>query len=149
LIGEGSVVGIDIDTSLAEPVKDHPLGKRISLVQGDSGSPQILDQIRDRLTEKSILVILDSDHCAAHVRKELEVFSSLVPPGGYLVVLDGIMEILHDVPGAGEGWQKDNPETAIKEFLASNPDFERDLTCNRLGSSFGPGGYLRRKLKTS
>jgi cephalosporin hydroxylase len=147
LIGEGSVIGIDVNTTLAAPVKDHPLGKRISLVEGDSGSPKILDHIRHKLTDKNILVILDSDHCAAHVREELKVFSPLIPPDGYLVVLDGVMEILHDVPGAGKGWEKDNPETAVKEFLASNPDFERDMSCNRLGSSFGPGGYLRRKPK--
>ena len=145
LIGEGCVIGIDVNITHAIPVKTHPLGDRIMLVQGDSGSPKILDQIRHKLTEKNVLVILDSDHCAAHVREELKVFSPLIPRGGYLVVLDGVMEILHDVPGVPPGWDKDNPETAVKEFLAANADFERDMSCNRLGSSFGPGGYLRRK----
>lgn len=148
LIGEGSVIGIDVNIGNALHVKDHPLGKRISLVKGDSGNSAVLDQVRDKLTD-NVLVILDSDHSAGHVRKELKVFSPLIQPGGYLVVLDGVMEILHDVPTAGHGWKEDNPETAVKEFLAANPEFERDMSCNRLGSSFGPGGYLRRKSKGS
>lgn len=146
LLGRGDVIGIDIKTDLARHVQTHPLGKTIQLIEGDSGNPKILDQIDPKLLAAGeVMVILDSDHSAAHVRKELDVFADLISPGGYLIVLDGVMGILHDVPGATPSWKEDNPETAIKEFLSKNEDFERDLTCNRLGSSFGPGGYLRRK----
>lgn len=146
LLGGGNVVGIDIKTDIARHVQDHPLGRRIHLIEGDSGEPAILDRIDPVLRGSSdIMVILDSDHSTDHVRKELKVFSPLVSPGSYLVVLDGVMEILHDVPGATSSWITDNPETAIKEFLLEHPEFERDLKCNRLGTSFGPGGYLRRK----
>jgi cephalosporin hydroxylase len=147
LMGGGQVVGIDIKTDLAGHVKDHPLGKSIQLIEGDSGDPQTLDLIDADLLSPDIMIILDSDHSAAHVRRELQVFAPLVAPGGYLVVLDGIMEILHDVPGATPSWREDNPETAIKEFLIEHSEFERDMKCNRLGTSFGPGGYLRRKSK--
>lgn len=149
LIGGGDVVGIDIQTDIAEHVRDHPLGKRIQLIQGDSGDSAILSKIHSDLSSPDIMVILDSDHSAGHVSKELQVFSKLVSPGGYLIVLDGIMEILHDVPGATPSWKEDNPETAIKEFLVEHPEFERDMKCNRLGTSFGPGGYLRRKKNVS
>lgn len=145
LMGGGDVIGIDIQTDIARHVRDHPLGKRIQLIEGDSGDPDTLDLIDADLLSTDIMVILDSDHSASHVRKELKVFSPLIAPGGYLVVLDGIMEILHDVPGATPSWREDNPETAIKEFLLEHPEFERDMKCNRLGTSFGPGGYLRRK----
>jgi cephalosporin hydroxylase len=146
LMGGGDVIGIDIKSDLATQVQDHPLGRRIRLIQGDSGNPEIVDRIDPILRGSSdIMVILDSDHSADHVRKELKVFSQLVTPGSYLVVLDGVMNILHDVPGADPSWRTDNPETAIAEFLSEHPEFERDMECNRLGSSFGPGGYLRRK----
>lgn len=145
LMGGGDVVGIDIKTDIAQHVLDHPLGKLIQLIEGDSGDPEILSKIQSDLSSPDIMVILDSDHSTQHVRKEIKVFSKLISPGGYLVVLDGIMEILHDVPGATPSWREDNPETAIKEFLLEHPEFERDMKCNRLGTSFGPGGYLRRR----
>lgn len=145
LLGGGEVVGMDIDTDPALHVRDHPLGKRITLIEGDTGNVEIMREIAPKvLRAKNIMVILDSDHSAAHVRKELDVFAGLIRPGGYLIVLDGVMEILHDVPGVPEGWKKDNPETAVKEFLVERPEFERDLDCNKFGTTFGPGGYLRR-----
>lgn len=145
LMGGGCVIGMDIDIDPALHVLEHPLGHRISLIEGDTGNPEILEKIKPKLIhETKVMVILDSDHSAAHVKKELGIFAPLIQSGGYLIVLDGVMQILYDIPGIPETWEKDNPETAVKGFLEEHPEFERDLDCNKFGTTFGPGGYLRR-----
>lgn len=145
LLGKGHVIGIDVNVDLALPVKNHTFGHRITLMKGDSGNPETLSRIDPALLErKNVLVILDSDHSAAHVKRELDLYSPLIRPGGYLVVMDGIMGMLGDVPGGSPAWTADNPEVAVKAFLIEHPEFERDVRFNRIGATFAPGGFLRR-----
>jgi cephalosporin hydroxylase len=44
------------------------------------------------------MVILDSCHTKAHVVRELELYNPFVTPSSYIVVTDGSMRDLHDVP---------------------------------------------------
>lgn len=145
LIGHGDVIGVDIDISRALHVKKHPHGGRIRLIQGSSADPDVAKMITPAMAGGNAIVILDSNHEAAHVKKELERFAPLIKSGSYLIVMDGVMRILHDVPGGDASWKTNNPETALSEFLASHPEFERDPNCNKFGATHGPGGYLRRK----
>jgi len=69
------------------------------------------------------MVVLDSAHTREHVSRELEVYAPLVTPGSYLVVADGIMRDLADVPGGQASWLTDNPAQAVSDFLASHPEF--------------------------
>jgi len=55
------------------------------------------------------------------------------------------MEDLSDVPGGKPDWVNDNPKAAIHEFLAAHPEFEIDPELVRLGITYWPDGYLRRK----
>jgi cephalosporin hydroxylase len=41
----------------------------------------------------------------------------------YLIVADGVMEDLHDVPGGAPQWRTDNPASAVEEFLLRHSDF--------------------------
>jgi cephalosporin hydroxylase len=148
LIGQGSVIGVDVGTAQAEHVKTHPQGNRISIIQGSSASQEVAQVLGPRAAASSpVILILDSNHTAEHVRNELKTLSPLVGPGGYVVVMDGIMKIFHDVPGgeAQPEWATNNPETAVSEFLKSHPEFERDISYNQLGTTHAPGGFLRRK----
>lgn len=145
LIGQGEVIGVDVDISRALAVKRHPLGKRITLVQGSSADPDLVKMIAPKMSGGNVIVILDSNHEAAHVRGELAQFAPLIPKGSYLIVLDGIMKILHDVPGGEASWKTNNPDTALQEFLKAHPEFEVDQNCNKFGMTCGPGGFLRRK----
>lgn len=47
---------------------------------------------------RKVLVILDSCHTRDHVYNELKMYSELVSKEFYIVVQDGIMEDLYDVP---------------------------------------------------
>ncbi len=79
LIGdEGSVVGIDIDIREhnRQAIENHPMFKRITLLEGSSLSSEIVDQVKEIAKGKTnIMVILDSNHTHAHVLEELNLYS--------------------------------------------------------------------------
>lgn len=62
LIGHGQVVTVDI-----EALKGRPVHRRISYLVGSSTDPAIVAQVRGTAAGKRVMVILDSDHSAAHV----------------------------------------------------------------------------------
>jgi cephalosporin hydroxylase len=134
LLDVGEVVSIDV-----EPVRDdYPEHPRITYLGGRSSTdPDVVDEIRERVAGRNVLVILDSDHSQAHVEAELEVYAPLVPIGCYLVVEDSnIGRIRKDLmPG---------PLEAIETFLANSDSFEIDREREKFLITFNRGGYLRR-----
>jgi cephalosporin hydroxylase len=149
LIGEdGMVLGIDIDIrshNRAE-IDAHPMRKRITLLEGSSISDVVLSEVnriaRDR---KRILVILDSNHTHEHVAGELRLYSPLVREGGYLVVLDTVIEDMPEGLFTDRSWGKgNNPKTAVWEFLRTNDRFEIDSDLQaKLQITVAPDGYLK------
>ena len=127
-LGKGRVVGVDVDVrpGVREALQSHRLAPRITLIEGDSADPAVVDQVRGlQNAGDTTLVLLDSDHSRDHVRRELEAYAPLVTPGSYLVVADGIMRDLSYVPGGEANWQTDNPLAAVDDFLAAHSEFER------------------------
>jgi cephalosporin hydroxylase len=148
LLGKGRVVSIDVEIRQHNRVaiQSHPLSKRITLIEGDSVDEAVVSRIREMIgSEDKVLVTLDSNHSCSHVRLELEKYAALVTKSSYIVVFDGVMKILSDAPDGKPEWAKDNPATAIQCFLAGHPEFEADPHFNRLGVTYCPGGYLKRK----
>ncbi len=87
-----------------------------------------------------IMVVLDSNHTADHVAKELDIYSSFVTPGCYLIVEDTNLNghpIRYDF-GSG-------PYEAVQNWLPKHPEFEHDLECERFIYTNNPSGYLKRK----
>ena len=122
------------------------MSKRITLVEAGSTSAAARSAVRKHIRPKdTVLVCLDSNHTKAHVLRELEIYSRWVSPGSYLVVFDGVMEWVADAPSAKPGWMSDNPTAAVRTFLARHREFEIDSYYNRLGVTYCPGGFLRRK----
>jgi cephalosporin hydroxylase len=97
--------------------------------------------------EAGNMVALDSNHTAAHVAKELELYAPLVTQDSYVVVFDGVMQVLADAPGGSPTWDKDNPWRAVQDFLRQHDDFEIDPYYNRLKVTYCPGGFLKRVKK--
>jgi len=129
-----------------EATRLHPMNKRIQSLPGSSIDESILAEVRRGIGHgETVLVVLDSDHTAAHVRQELEMYAPLVTPGSYLVVFDGVMEMLADAPNGLPEWATDNPSAAVREFLGEHPEFEAEPRFNRLGATYAPGGFLRRR----
>jgi len=154
-LGGGRVVGVDITMrpGVRDAISDHMLGSCITLIEGDSASPEVLKRIEGlREPDETTLVLLDSDHSRAHVRKELEAYAPLVTPGSYLIAADTIVRDLADVPGGEASWTEDNPATAVDDFLTVHHEFERVPRAAQTGVgdlpeavSYWPGGWLRRR----
>jgi cephalosporin hydroxylase len=147
LLGKGRVIGIDIEIRKYNrlAIESHPQSRRIELIEGSSIDPGIVDDLRKRVSRSSsVLVSLDSNHSYEHVLREMEIYSEFVPPGGYMVVMDGVQELLCDTPNAKEGWDRDNPLAAIREFLSSHRDWRYDPYYTRTHITCNPCGFLRK-----
>ena len=147
LMGQGKVIGVDIDIREHNriAIENHPMKHRIELLEGSSTSDEIVAALKERIAgAKTVLIVLDSNHSAAHVAKEIELFHDMVTPGSYLVVMDGAQAYVADIPDAKPGWEQDNPLIAIEEFVAKNDRFEVDPYYNRLKVTSNPNGFLRR-----
>jgi len=147
--GEGKVIGVDVDIrahNRAE-IENHPMSKRIEMIEGSSIDEEVVRQVRERAgAYRQAMVILDSNHTADHVLEELRLYSPFVGPGSYLVVFDGIIEEMPEHVSEDRPWGPgNNPLTAVRQFLAGNRDFEvdRDIE-NQLLVTAAPSGYLRR-----
>lgn len=148
VFGHGRVISIDIEVRPhnRKALEEHPLKKRITLIERSSTAPETLREVSGLISPgEKVMVFLDSNHTRDHVRQELELYSPLVVQGSYIVVADGSMEDLCDVPGGKPGWLDDNPKTAIHQFLTSHPEFEIDPEPTRSGVTYWKDGYLRKK----
>lgn len=134
---EGQIVTIDVANYVT---RTHP---SVTYLRGSSTSTEILNVVTERVsaTRGPILVILDSDHSAHHVRQEMEVYSRFVTRGSYLLVQDGIVDtsplFRRERPG---------PLAAVKHFVAEHPEFEVDVArSQRFIITDHPMGWLRRR----
>lgn len=126
LIGKGRVIAVDIDIRPhnRQRIESHMLAPLISLMQGSSTAPEIVDRIKGGIKPgETVLVVLDSNHSYAHVTAELEAYAPLVTVGSYIVSTDGIMRDLADVPRGDGAWTRDNPAQAAVDFCARHPQF--------------------------
>lgn len=100
-MGRGRVIGVDIEIRPhnRKALESHFLFPLITLIEGDSISPQVVLEVKEqiKLGEK-VLVLLDSCHTKSHVLSELNAYGPLVTPGSYIVAMDGIMEQLQAPP---------------------------------------------------
>jgi cephalosporin hydroxylase len=149
LIGDdGKVVGVDIDIRSHNRVEieQHPMYKRIEMIEGSSIDEGIVEQVRRHAEGVSpVMVILDSNHTHEHVLAELELYSPLVTPGSYLAVMDTVVEDMPEDAFPDRPWdRRDNPATAVRDFLSRTDRFEIDTELSdKLVLSVAPGGYLR------
>src|SRR5437762_397236 len=81
LIGNGEVLGIDIDIRKHNKVEieKHPMFKRIKMIEGSSIDESTADAVK-RIADKKekIVVCLDSNHTHEHVLSELKYYSPFV-----------------------------------------------------------------------
>lgn len=137
---EGGVVSIDVTHEALDSVAAaHP---RVRLLLGDSASESVRQQAMAFVPgarRGGLLLILDSDHTASHVLRELEVWVPHLRRGDYLIVEDTIVNGHPVRPEFGPG-----PMEAIDAFVARNPgrlqaEAEREA---KFGCSFAARGYF-------
>jgi cephalosporin hydroxylase len=134
LLGRGKVITIDTVNQGRPP---HP---RITYLEGYSTAPEVVSAVKSMIGPGDrVMVVLDSDHSASNVLKELRTYGPLVSAGAYLVVEDTNINGHPVRPGNGPG-----PAEALDEFLAADESFVRDAAREKFLLTFNPGGYLRK-----
>ena len=145
----GKVLGIDIEIrpNNRKAIEEHPMFKRIIMIEGSSISDNVIQEVKKNCkSKKKILVCLDSNHTYKHVLKELELYSEFVSIGSYLVVFDTIIDYLPEDHYGAKPYKKGNsPNTALLEFLKKKDNFIIDKNIsNKLIITVAPNGYLKR-----
>jgi cephalosporin hydroxylase len=135
LLNHGRVITIDIE---AQP--DRPAHDRIEYLSGSSVAEEIAAKVKGLTTIAGrVMVILDSDHRAEHVLREMEIYGPLVTPGCYLIVEDTNVNGHPVMPLYGAG-----PMEAVEQFINAQTAFVVDREREKFFMTFNPRGYLRR-----
>jgi len=101
----------------------------IKFVTVDSSKLQALYLVKSILKRNfqssedyNILVSLDADHTCEHVFKELMLYSTLIKPGGYIVVEDTIEVWFAGAKVEIQGYNIGGPLAAVIKFLRDTPE---------------------------
>ena len=131
----GRVIGLDIShAKVPDLVKKH---SRITLIEGDACNS--FTAVRKLISSSErVLIIEDSSHTYDNTLNVLKCYSSLIKPGDYFIVEDGIC---HHGLDAGPN---PGPYEAIESFVSSNPEFEIDRDRESFLITWNPKGYLKR-----
>lgn len=148
-VSRRKVLGIDIEIRAhnRSAIDAHPMRSRIEMIEGSSVAPEVVAQVRRFARDyRSVLVCLDSNHTHAHVLAELEAYAPLVGAGGYCVVFDTVIEDMPQDMFPDRPWGRgDNPKTAVRQFLATHPEFEIDhAIADKLQITVAPDGFLKK-----
>ncbi len=140
--GAGKVITIDNKPKWkkGDSFDLHPFRLGVHAILGSStGSAHAEVQAYvDHNPRLRVMVFLDSFHGRDHVARELELYAPFVSRGCYLVVCDGITELLKEHTA--------NPAVAARDFVARNPNFvEQKLASDKHPFvTYFQNGYLKR-----
>ena len=155
------VIGIDIDIREhnKKAILQHPLSKRIEMIEGSSVDSGIFEQVKKKIeVGKKTLVCLDSNHTYEHVKKELQLYGPLISKGSYIIVFDTVVEDLPENFFSDRSWGPGNsPKTAVSEYIEELEkqsfygadgtllkfQIDREIE-NKLLITVAPSGYLER-----
>lgn len=141
-VSNARVVTIDYD----EPPRVLPevaAMRNVTCLRGSSIDPAVIAQVRDWVSIAACtMVVLDSDHSAAHVEAELDAYAKWVSVGSYIVVEDTICRWLTGpivAPYVG------TPYDAVDRWLPEHENFVNDIELEDLyPATQNCGGWLRR-----
>jgi cephalosporin hydroxylase len=135
LVRCGRIITIDV-----RELPGRPQHERIKYLVGSSVSEEIVEEVRSLIKpDDRVMVILDSDHSAAHVLRELNIYSRMVTVNCYLIVEDTNVNGHPVLPLYGAG-----PMEAVEQFASGRTDFIVDRQREKFFMTFNPKGYLRR-----
>jgi cephalosporin hydroxylase len=149
VMGQCDAITVDVDHTALQAAADYyaqlpPVEQNIDYLLGDSADPAIVDQVRQLVGGRRAMVILDSDHSAAHVAAEIEAYGPMVSVGCYLVVEDTIFGLAPEkivnmhFPAGLEG----SPLDAVAQHLVGDPQWSRDIAIERASpTSHHPAGW--------
>ena len=133
-ICNGQVITIDVAVK-----PNQPKHSRITYINGSSVDAAVVARVREMVGSQRAMVVLDSNHSAAHVYNEMVAYSPLVQTGDYMIVEDTNLNGHPAYADFGPG-----PMEAVNKFLSVNDEFVVDQRCERFLMTLNPKGYLRR-----
>lgn len=135
IMQHGQIVTVDIDRYSG--ITEHP---RITYINGSSISETVVEAVEALVKDqKTVLVILDSDHTYDHVLQELEIYSRFVTQESYMIVEDTNINGHPVRPEWGPG-----PMEALEEFLRNDKRFQIDIQREKFMVTMNPKGYLKK-----
>ena len=141
LCGGGEVIAVDIDISqVQQPVLDD---KRITLIEGDISSPEVVNKVKKLVSNRRVMIIEDAAHTYDCTLSALQNYWDLVPVDGWFIVEDGIVDIEylrfhHKLPRG---------VISALDYFCSSPAGKK-FSRNSLapyGITSNPTGWLQRK----
>lgn len=126
---------ISIDIKMRE-LHDIAKASTVKFLQASSTDSDALMFVKAHIAAyeaKKVMVILDSDHEHAHVKKELELYAPLVSIGSALIVEDTSNH--EGARSAAEEWYLEQPERY---------EFRKDYMCEKFMLTFNRDGYFER-----
>lgn len=138
-IDGGQVFTVDIEDRRA---CQHP---RITFIDGDSTDPGLASDLA-KVVEGPLLVVLDADHSADHVYKELGLYAPLTKVGDWLVVEDTNISWGCDGNGPpGHEYGDRGARGGLEDYLRQHEgEFRQDVLSERWLLTMNPGGWLQR-----
>ena len=109
------VVSVDITA-----IPGRPASPRINYVTGDSASREVFDQVKALVGDRSCSLVVDSNHHAEHVEKELALYAPLVSPGQALIMEDTLVDVLN----FRKFRQTGGPLRALAKYMPRHPEFD-------------------------
>lgn len=139
-IEDGHVFTVDIEDRQR---CDH---KRITFLEADSTDPKLAEALAEQV-EGPLLVVLDADHSAEHVYKELCLYAPMCKVGDWLIVEDTNISWGCE-PGTGPAGHEDGDRGAqggLEDYLREHMgEFRQDVLAERWLLTMNPGGWLQR-----
>lgn len=150
LANEAGCHVVTIDTNpVADKATKDAAGTNVTWLVGSSTSTDIIDTVKSIAGSYAhsdpVMVILDSDHSAAHVAAEIAAYAPLVTQGSYLVVEDTIVRWL---PGEQIplGPYTGSPLDSAEHWVADHPNIWKndDELESMYPTTQHMGGWLQR-----
>lgn len=131
------VITIDLESTGNDNLETFKDSGIISIV-GDCNSKDVIEKVKSYISKSDkVLVIEDSAHTFDNTLKVLQSYSDLVSVGSYLIVEDGICDVI-DL-GVSPG-----PKKAVERWMDNNNSYMIDRSRERYILTYNPKGYLKR-----
>lgn len=136
---DGKFITIDLNSTGDTNFQDFKSDKFISII-GNCNDPEVINNVKSHLgKDDKVLIIEDSAHTFENTMQVLENYKEIVTIGSYLIIEDGICDVL-DLE------IKPGPMSAIEKWIKNNTNFEIDRKREKYIMTYNPKGYLK-KLK--
>lgn len=107
-------------------------------IVGDCNSSDILSKLKNCISKNDVVLIIeDSSHTFENTFRVLENYKKIVTVGSYIIVEDGICDVLNIGPSPG-------PMKAIEKWINDNKNYMIDRTREKYIMTYNPKGFLKR-----